>query len=132
MKKVTFLIFGHLTLVLGIVGAFLPVLPTTPFLLLAAYFYSKSNTKLHNWILNHKYFGESITQWHEHGVISKKAKALAAIMLILVMGLRIPSLDVHLIIKVVANSILLGVLLFVLSRPSKAKHKSINQDNLKL
>ncbi len=119
MKKLTILILGHFFLVLGIIGAFLPVLPTTPFLLLAAYCYSKSNDKLHQWILNHKYFGPSIKNWHEHGIISKKAKALATITLILVMSLRIPTLNVHLGIKIFANLVLLCVLIFVLSRPSQ-------------
>ncbi len=121
MKKITILLLGHLFLVLGIIGAFLPVMPTTPFLLLAAYCYSKSSDKLHNWILNHKYFGPSIRNWHEHGMISKKAKALAALTLILVMTLRIPTLNVHLGIKIFANAILFGVLVFVLTRPSQRK-----------
>jgi len=121
MKKIIILSLGHLFLVLGIIGAFLPVLPTTPFLLLAAFCYSKSSQKLHDWILNHKYFGPSIRNWHEHGIISKKAKAIAAITLVLVMSLRIPTLNVHLAIKIFANLILLGVLWFVLSRPSDKK-----------
>ena len=73
MKKIILLAFGHLFLVLGIIGAFLPVLPTTPFLLLAAFFYSKSSDKIHNWLMNHKYLGPPLKDWHERGVIGLKA-----------------------------------------------------------
>jgi uncharacterized membrane protein YbaN (DUF454 family) len=127
MKKIIYLFLGHLCLALGIVGAFLPVLPTTPFLLLAAFLYSKSNHKLHQWLLNHKYFGSSLRDWEENGVIRIYPKIIASVMLILIMTLRIPTLKIHLGIKIFAILILVGVLIFILSRPSKRT----NQDNSK-
>ncbi len=119
MKKIVLLILGHLFLVLGIIGAFLPILPTTPFLLLAAYFYSKSSSKIHDWMLQHKYLGPPLKDWQQNGVISLKAKILAASMIVLIITWRIPSLDVALTIKIVASTILIFVLIFVCTRPSK-------------
>lgn len=119
MKKSLLLIAGHLCLALGILGAFLPVLPTTPFLLLAAYCYSKSSTTLHRWILNHKYLGPPINDWEKNGVIGLKAKWIATIMLGLVIVLRMPYLKVALVIRVIAIVILLLVLLFIWTRPSR-------------
>lgn len=120
MKKILLLILGHFFLVLGIIGAFLPVLPTTPFLLLAAYFYSKSSDRIHNWLMNHKQFGPSLRDWHHHGVISLKAKWIATVMLGLVIVWRIPTLDIALAIRIFACTVLVGVLIFIWSRPSKA------------
>jgi hypothetical protein len=70
MKKILFLIAGHFFLALGLVGAILPILPTTPFLLLAVFFYSKSNSKLHSWLMNNKYFGHSEISSYEYVDIS--------------------------------------------------------------
>lgn len=125
MKKIVLLTFGHFFLVLGIVGAFLPVLPTTPFLLLAAYFYSKSSDKIHNWLMNHKYLGPPLKDWQERGVIGIKSKWLATVMLLLIIALRIPTLAIPLAAKVFAISVLIGVLVFIWTRPSSASKKDI-------
>jgi uncharacterized membrane protein YbaN (DUF454 family) len=123
MKKIILLTLGHFFLVLGIIGALLPVLPTTPFLLLAAYFYSKSSERIHNWLMNHKYLGPSLRDWHERGVIGIKAKWIATIMLGLIIGWRIPLLDIPLAAKIFASTVLVGVLVFIWSRPSNTSSK---------
>ena len=123
MKKIVYLILGHLCLILGIIGAFLPILPTTPFLLLAAFLYSKSSTKLHNWILNHKYLGPPLKDWQERGVIGIKAKILATVMILLILIFRFPVLNVALGIKIVASTVLIGVLIFIWTRPSQGNLK---------
>lgn len=120
MKKVVFLLLGHLCLALGIIGAFLPVLPTTPFLLLAAFLYSKSSDRLHNWMIHHKYLGPPLQDWQQNGVIGLKAKWLATVMILLVIGWRFPKLEIALWIKLFASAVLLGVLVFIWSRPSVA------------
>ncbi len=119
MKKVSFLIIGHISLSLGIIGAFLPILPTTPFLLLSAYFYSKSSPRLHNWMINHKYLGPPLKNWQEGGVIGLKSKIIATIMIVLVLIFRIRILEINLWIKVIATTVLASVLLFIWTRPSK-------------
>lgn len=120
MKKILSLLFGHIFLILGIIGAFLPVLPTTPFLLLAAWLYSKSSPRLHNWIINHKYLGPPLRDWQERGVIGMKAKIIATLMLILVIVFRIRTLEVNIYIRGFATVVLIGVLVFIWSRPSSA------------
>lgn len=124
MKKIFYLLLGHLFLVLGIAGAFLPLLPTTPFLLLAAWLYSKSSDRLHNWLLDHKYLGPSLRDWHNSGVIGIKAKIIATVMILLVVGWRFPLLNVELWIKLFATFILTGVLVFIWTRPSRPIGKS--------
>ena len=124
MKKIFYLLLGHLFLVLGIAGAFLPLLPTTPFLLLAAWLYSKSSDRLHNWLLNHKYLGPSLRDWHNSGVIGIKAKIIATVMILVVIGWRFPLLNVELWIKLFGTFILTGVLIFIWTRPSIPIEKS--------
>ena len=71
------LIAGGLFLGLGLLGVVLPVLPTTPFLLLAAACFARSSPRLHRWLLTHPVFGPPIRNWEENGAISRKAKQLA-------------------------------------------------------
>ena len=76
MKKLlTFL--GFLSLALGIVGAFLPILPTTPFVLLAAGLFAKSSEKFHKKLLEHKVFGELIRDYQEDKSIPLYAKVIS-------------------------------------------------------
>jgi uncharacterized membrane protein YbaN (DUF454 family) len=119
MKTLFILLFGHIFLVLGVAGALLPVLPTTPFLLLAAFCYSKSNPKLLHWLKNHKVFGPPLNDWQDSGVIGIKAKWIASVMVGLVMFWRIPNLDVSVIVKGIAIAVLAGVLVFIWTRPSR-------------
>lgn len=74
---------GLISLVLGVIGIFLPLLPTTPFVLLSAFCFSRSSQKLHDWLLAHPRLGPPILEWRDHGAISKRAKGLAAVALVL-------------------------------------------------
>ena len=77
-----FVLAGWLCLALGIVGILLPVLPTTPFVLLAAWCFSRGSKRLHGWLLANPTLGPSIRSWEEHGMIPLRIKIVAtAIML---------------------------------------------------
>lgn len=65
---------GAVSVVLGVVGIFLPLLPTTPFLLLAAACFLRSSKRLHAWIMNHKWLGPYIYNYRTYRAISKKTK----------------------------------------------------------
>ena len=67
---------GTVSLGIGIIGIVLPLLPTTPFLLLSAFCYSKGSKRFHSWLLNNRIFGDYITNYIERKGISKKAKSL--------------------------------------------------------
>jgi uncharacterized protein len=68
---------GTISLVLGAIGIFIPILPTTPFLLLAAACYMRSSQRLHKWLLNNRWFGEYIRDYQEGRGIPKKTKIVA-------------------------------------------------------
>jgi len=69
-----FVIAGTIFLVLGAIGIVLPVLPTTPFLLLAAACYLRGSERMHQWLLNNRWFGSYIRNYHEGKGISAKGK----------------------------------------------------------
>ncbi len=64
---------GALSLMLGVLGIFLPLLPTTPFLLLAAACFMRSSERHYRWLIEHRYLGAYIRNYHEHRAISRRA-----------------------------------------------------------
>jgi uncharacterized membrane protein YbaN (DUF454 family) len=117
--KMLFILFGHIFLLLGVVGIFLPLVPTTPFLLLATFFYSKGSSHFHQWLIQHKIFGSSIRRWEEKRAIHIKAKVLATLAIGLVVFFKILNLNIFIVIKMSIITILTGVLIFIWSRPSE-------------
>lgn len=109
--------FGILCLLLGLVGVVLPLLPTVPFLLLAAFFFARSSERLHSWLLSHPRLGPPIEDWHSRGAINPAAKRLATISIVVVFGI---SLAVGLRPMILGiQAITLGcVLVFIWTRPS--------------
>jgi uncharacterized membrane protein YbaN (DUF454 family) len=79
--RILLIIFGTVSLGLGIAGIFLPLLPTTPFLLLTAWCYAKSSLRLHKWLLGHKIFGKYIRDYTLHRSIPLRAKVVSLIIL---------------------------------------------------
>ncbi len=72
---------GWISVGLGVIGVFLPVMPTAPFMILAAFCFSKGSEKLYGWITSHKAWGKGIRNWNEHRVIPTRAKILALSMM---------------------------------------------------
>ncbi len=77
MMRLTYLLLGWLSLLLGAVGAVLPLLPTVPFVILAAFFFARGSPRLERWIIGHPYFGPHIHAWRTRGAISRKGKRAA-------------------------------------------------------
>jgi uncharacterized protein len=115
--RVLWILFGFFALALGSLGVVLPLLPTVPFFILAAFCFSKSSAQLHNWLLSHPTFGPIITDWQTNGAISKWSKTLATVSIIAVFFLSLilgakPSI-------LAIQFIVLGcVLTFIWSRPN--------------
>jgi len=76
-------IAGLVSVALGIIGAFLPIMPTTVFLIIAAFCFARGSDRLHGWLVNHPRFGPPIRDWESHGAIRPAAKRLAVAAIVL-------------------------------------------------
>lgn len=83
LKKLFLITIGWLAVVLAFAGVVLPVLPTTPFLLLAAWCFSRSSPRFHHWFLYRSWFGSYIRHWQKHKGLPKGAKPKAIILILL-------------------------------------------------
>lgn len=81
------LLAGWLSLAAGLVGVVLPLIPTTPFLLLSAWCFSRSSERLHTWLLSNPYFGEVIRRWEEERCMERHVKIRAIMLVITGFGL---------------------------------------------
>ncbi|MEM8570581.1 MAG: YbaN family protein [Pseudomonadota bacterium] len=108
---------GVLALALGVIGVVLPVLPTTPFVILAAFAFAKGSPRLARLLEEHKVFGPIIEDWKENGAIAPKYKAISVAMMgfaiLLSVGIGLPGR----VVAIQAVCILFAAL-FILSRPN--------------
>ena len=105
-------ICGSLCVGLGFVGLFLPLLPTTPFLLLAAFFFSKGSARLHRWLMEHRTMGPIIKDWNQNRVIRPRVKWLSAVTIVLIMSPALMFGNFSSTLK--ALSILVGIVVIVM------------------
>ena len=84
--KIALVILGVVSLGLGILGIFLPLLPTTPMLLLAAWCFVRSSPRLYDWLLNHPHLGEYIRNFREHHAIPLRVKIVSVTLVWLTLG----------------------------------------------
>lgn len=107
---------GLVCVALGTIGIFLPLLPTTIFLIIAAYAFARSSERLHSWLLSNKVFGPLIKDWQDHGRIRRSAKFMAlismAVIVLLSLGFGAPTYVLGL-----QAVILIPVAVFIFSRP---------------
>ena len=113
VKKKLLFILGFVSLALGIVGIIVPLLPTTPFLLLSAYCFNHSSEKFHNYILNNKIFVQYIRDYNEKKGITLKNKITAISLLILSIGFSMYKLN-HLHIRIMLVVVFIGVSFHIL------------------
>jgi uncharacterized membrane protein YbaN (DUF454 family) len=108
---------GLLMTALGIVGAFLPLLPTTPFLLVAVWCFSRSSPRLEQWLLNHRTLGPPLRNWQREGAIAGRAKIIAISLIVASYGFFYYRTQPSLPLAVTVGLILSASALFILTRP---------------
>lgn len=110
-------IAGLLCVALAIVGIILPLLPTTPLLLLAAFCFGRGSERLHRWLLEHPRLGPAIRDWREHRAISRRAKISAGVAMVVVVAGSI-LLDAPRLVVISQVVVLTGASVFIFTRPS--------------
>ncbi len=123
MKKTILISLGWLCVGLGFVGVFVPGIPTTIFLIIALWAFTKSSEKLRHWLLNHKRFGPILNNWQEHKVVPRRAKILMVVLMSLAVILFYFSSQ-SLILTIGLIILLVSVAIYVISLPSKIPENS--------
>ena len=120
-KRIGLIVVGFASLALGGLGIVVPLLPTTPFVLVAAFAFANSSDKLHQWLLDHNVFGPLIDNWRRHRAISRTAKAMSVLSMVAVLviswflGVAMPVIAVQVLVLGCAAT-------FILTRPSFPKN----------
>jgi uncharacterized membrane protein YbaN (DUF454 family) len=101
------------------IGVVLPLLPTTPFIILAAFCFSRSSKKFHQLLINHRLFGAMIRDWEAHGVIPFKVKCLSTTMMLVMVGYPVLFRGLPWWANLLAILTVVIALVYVWSRPSQ-------------
>jgi uncharacterized membrane protein YbaN (DUF454 family) len=114
LKRTLLITIGVLSLALGIVGVFLPLLPTTPFLLLSAACFLKSSPALYAWLVGHRWFGRDLENYLKHKAVSRRSKIVTIVFLWVTMSISVSAVSltwVRLLLFVVALAVTIHLLL---------------------
>ena len=105
---------GCICVALGTAGIFLPLLPTTPFLLLAAACFIRSSDRLYKWLITHRWLGAYVRQYREHRAITRRAKLVTLSLLWLTIGYSTLAVARTLALRILLIAVAVGVTLHVL------------------
>jgi len=119
MKHIYF-ISGWIFILVGITGIIVPGLPTTPFILLAAWFFARSSDKMYNKLISHKQLGPMIHNWEEHRAIPKKVKIIATIAIVTFTTLSCTVTDSQNMFKAAIIGLVSYALWFIWTKPHEA------------
>ena len=114
--RAIWLVLGFVFTAIAFVGVVLPLLPTVPFLLLAAFCFARSSERFHGWLTNHPTLGPPIRDWRAHGAIRRRAKWLATVSVAAAFGISL-ALGLKLWVLAVQAAALVGVMVFIWTRP---------------
>ena len=117
MKNIFLTALGFFSLALGIIGLFLPLIPTAPFVLLSAWCFMRSSPKFHKWLIEHRLFGPMIDAWVKKGAISMPTKIMTLIMTLFSLSTLWFFLE-DLSLRIIVTVLLGSVVAFVFTRPS--------------
>ncbi|WP_196260423.1 YbaN family protein [Pelagibacterium limicola] len=117
MARVLWASAGCIAVALAAAGVVLPLLPTTPFLLLAAFCFARGSQRLHYWLLTHRRFGPLLADWQEKGAIAPRAKAIAIAVIVATFTLSL-LLGLAPWLLAVQGAVLACAATFVLTRPN--------------
>ena len=116
IKRGLYLIVGLLSLLLGVIGIVVPLLPTVPFILLAAFCFARSSERLQQWLMSHPWFAEALNNWQTKGALNKTLKRRAMIMTTLSFAISITLVPL-IWVKLMLLGMLCGLLIYLWQIP---------------
>lgn len=120
MTRPLWLILGLVAVACGVAGIVLPLVPTTPFMLLAAFCFARSSPRLEAWLLGHPTFGPMIRNWQRNGSIDRRAKRVALALMVAAFALS-AFLQLPVWVLIAQGAVLVAVATFILTRPDTPK-----------
>lgn len=121
MGRVLWQALGLACIGAGAVGALLPLIPTTPFLLVAAFAFARSSPRLHEWLISHRQFGPLINNWRQYGAIDTRSKITAIVVMVAALAITaIAQAPLHILL--IQAGVLSASALFILTRPTAPRH----------
>lgn len=124
IAKTIYLTIGWITLLLGLIGIFVPLLPTTPFLLVSAWSFSRSSERLHQWLLNHPRFGIHIRNWESGHLMQRQAKVKSIIAIFITFSLSISFAPMPDHARIILAVFGVGLSIFLISLPEPEDKKN--------
>ncbi|MGF2688496.1 YbaN family protein [Marinobacter sp. DUT-3] len=115
--KTVFKFLAYMFAGIGLLGVVLPLLPTTPFILLAAFFASKGSPEFASWLENHRTFGPAIENWRERRAVPRRGKVLACVMLVISWSILFLS-GASTALLAALGLFFIGLAAFLITRPS--------------
>lgn len=112
---------------LAFIGIFVPILPTVPFILLAACCYSRGSQKFYNWLIKHPKFGPAVIEWRDHRIVRPRAKVASVITIALSLSFPVFVIELPLWVRVSVSIIGVSVMAFLISCPSEAPEQSLEE-----
>ena len=119
MTRIAYLTAGWICVALGVIGILLPLLPTTPLMILAAFLFTRGSPAARGWLVDHTRFGPHIRAWEAEGAIAPRAKRMAIAAMVLVFAISV-ALALPGWVLAIQALCLAGAAAFILTRPDPA------------
>lgn len=117
ISRFSYLVLAWGFLSLGVLGLFLPLLPTTVFIIISAWAFAKSSPEREAWLLNHKVFGPPLKNWRKYGAISRRGKIMAFSLIAVSGALSVWKLQSNLFLTMIVLVCLAGVVVYIYRLP---------------
>ncbi|MCJ8312315.1 MAG: YbaN family protein [Saccharospirillaceae bacterium] len=119
MKRILFVILGWMFVVIAMIGVVLPILPTTPFLIVALFCFARSSKRCHQMLLNNRFFGEGLRDWENNKIVKRKIKIRATCLIVLTFSLSIWMLYPKLQLDLMLFALMTVLLFFIWRLPQE-------------
>lgn len=120
--RVFYIIAGFISLAFGVLGIFVPGLPSTPFLLLAAFLFARGSARIHHWLLTNRFVGSYITEWNQTKGLTRRTKIKSVTLMALVLVISLVFMTKTIVLKIIIVALgLVGIIMMGFVIPTTKK-----------